>query len=147
MLSSEAAEKLIQKNDNEQRGFFRYAFNMRLSDPSLYDLIINTEKLGSDLAVKLIVDSARSDEVKACSLDSVDAMERMSQARKIRAALIENDIIVSMLHIELPRLNSVEIRGYTYTQDDKDRIIDIANSLEGISDVTTDISVMSSTGD
>jgi len=147
VLSSEAAEKLIQKNDNEQRGFLRYAFNMRMNDPSLYDLIINTEKLGTDLAVKLIVESASSDEIKACSLEAIDAMERMSQKRKIRAALIDNDIIVSMLHIEVPRKNAAEIRGYTYTRDDKDRIEEIVNGLSGLSEVNTDITVMPSAGD
>jgi cytidylate kinase-like protein/BON domain-containing protein len=147
VLSNAAAEKLIQKNDNEQRGFFRYAFNMRLGDPSLYDLIINTEKFGSDLAVRLIVESARSDEIKACSLDAVDAMERMSQKRKIRAALIENDLVVSMLNIQVPRKNAVEIRGYTHTRDDKDRVIEIVTGLSGVSEVNTDISVMPSSGD
>jgi cytidylate kinase len=147
VLSRDAAEKLIHKKDNEQRGFFRYAFNMRMSDPSLYDLIINTEKLGTDLTVDLIVESARSDEIKTCSLEAVDTMERMSQTRKIRAALIDNGITVSMLHIEVPRKNAAAVRGFTHTQEEIDRIEEIVGALSGASELNTDISVMPSSGD
>lgn len=147
VLSREAAEKLIQKSDHEQMGFFRYAFNMRMSDPSLYDLIINTEKLGTDSAVKLIEVSARSDEIQACSLEAVDTMERLSQSRKIRAALIDKDLNVSMLHIDVPQKNVAEIRGYTYTRDEKDLILSTVKELPGITEVNADISVMPSSGD
>ncbi len=147
ILSKDAAEKLIQKSDNEQRGFFRYAFNMRMSDPSLYDLIINTEKLGADSAIQLIVASARSDEIKACSLEAVETMERLSQIRKIRAALIENDISVSMIHIDVPRKNVAQIRGYTYTRDEKNHIIDVVKGLSEITEVEAEISVMPSAGE
>jgi cytidylate kinase len=146
-LSKEAAEKLIRKSDHEQRGFFRYTFNMRLSDPSLYDLIINTEKMGSDAATKIILEAARSEEIKACSLTAVDAMERLSQQKKVRATLIENDVNVSMVHVEVPVKGIVEIRGFTYTNDEKDRIREVANEMPGISEVKTDITVMPSTGD
>jgi osmotically-inducible protein OsmY len=120
---------------------------MRLSDPSLYDLIINTEKMGSDAATKIILEAARSEEIKACSLTAVDAMERLSQQKKVRATLIENDINVSMVHVEVPVKGMVEIRGFTYTNDEKDRIREVANDLPGISEVKTDITVMPSTGD
>jgi cytidylate kinase len=146
-LPREAAEKLLRKSDHQQRGFFRYAFNMRLSDPSLYDIVINTEKMGSDAAVRLILEAARSEEIKACSLTAVDAMQRLSQVKKIRAALIENDINVSMLHIEVPKKGSAEIRGFTYTGDERDRLIEATGKLPGITDVKTDVSIMPSSGD
>ena len=146
MLSRETAEKLIQKSDNEQRGFFRYAFNLRMSDPSLYDLMINTEKLGTASTVKLIVESARSEEIKACSLEAVEAMERLSQSRKIRATLIDNDINVSMLHIDVTEKNVAQIRGYTYTRDEKAHILAVVNKLPEITEVKADISVMPSSG-
>ena len=145
-LSEKAAEKLIYKIDHEQRGFFRYAFNMRLSDPSLYDLIINTEKMGSTAAVEIIVEAAKSEEIKACSLTAVEAMECLSQEKKIRASLIENDINIAMLYIEVPEKGAAEIRGFTYTNDERDRILETAKNLPGISEVKADITVMPSSG-
>jgi hypothetical protein len=146
-LSESAAEKLIRKSDHEQNGFFRYAFNMRLNDPSLYDLILNTEKLGSSAAARIIVDAAKSDEIKTCSLTAVDAMERLSQEKKVRASLIENDINIAMLYIEVPDLGTAEIRGFTYTNDERDRILELAKHLQDMDEVKIDITVMPSTGE
>ena len=146
-LSRVAAVKLIQKNDNEHRGFFRYAYHMRMNDPSLYDLVINTEKMGSEATIKLIVEAARSEEIETCSLEAVDRMERLSQTKKVRAALIESDINVSMLHIDVSEKDVVEIQGFAYTNDEKDRIVAAANSIKGVSQVKTEIKVMPSAGD
>jgi cytidylate kinase len=62
-LSREATEKLIHKTDNEQRGFLQFAFHMNWNDPCLYDLVINRDKLSTDLAAKLVIEAARSQEI------------------------------------------------------------------------------------
>jgi cytidylate kinase len=49
-LSREAAQRLIRKNDNQKKGFFRYAFHKDWDDPTLYDLYVNPDKIGSDKA-------------------------------------------------------------------------------------------------
>jgi cytidylate kinase len=146
-LNREAAEKLIRRNDDTQMGFFRYAYNLQLDDPSLYDLVINTEKLGTDAAVELIVNTARSEEIKTCSLEAVDALARLSDGKKLRAALIENDINVSMLHIEIPQKGHAVVRGFTYTWEERDRIVAALKKMPEFAEVKTDISVMPSAGD
>jgi cytidylate kinase len=145
-LTREAAEKLIRKRDNEQRGFFRYAFNMNWNDPSLYDLIVNTEKMGIDSAVGLIVDAARSDQIQSCSITAVDAMERLSLEKKIEAALMENNITFSMLNVEVQVKGTARIAGLLYNSEDKDRISDVVKSVAGITDVESNVSVMPSGG-
>ncbi len=143
-VNRESAEKLIQKNDHQQRGFFRFAFQMEWNDPSLYDLIINTEKLGIDAAVKLIVDTAGSDLIQTCSLTAVDAMERMSQKKRVEAAIMEHDINPLLLNIEVPESGIVHISGTTYAPDEKDRIVDIIKGVPGVSEIRGEISVMPS---
>ena len=106
-IGIDAAEKLILKKDNQHRGFFRYAFNLNLFDHSLYDLVINTQKMGTDTAVRLITEAAGAEEIKACSLRAMDAMERRSLEKRIRAALVENDINVNTLHVEVSELHDV----------------------------------------
>jgi cytidylate kinase len=146
LLTQEAAEKLIRKSDNEQNGFFRYAFNMNWNDPSLYDLIINTEKIGIDSAVGLIMDAAQSNPIQTCSLTAVDAMERLSLVKKIEAALVENNITFSMLNVEVPVKGTARITGLLYEIEHRDRISDVAKSVAGITDVETHVSVMPSGG-
>ena len=101
-MSEEASRKLIEKSDHEQEGFFRFAFHKDWTDPSLYDLVINTEQIGLDLAAKIIMEVAGSDQMKACSLTALEAMEKLSLKKRIHAALLENDMNLSLLHVEIP---------------------------------------------
>lgn len=142
-LSRESAEKLIRKSDNERTGFFKFAFKRDLSDPVLYDLIINTEKIGNDAAVKMIVELANTDEISSCSLTAVDAMARMSQVKKVEAVLQEHDISLSMLHIEVPKKGSLRIDGLTHSPDEKERIFNAIREMSEISNFESNINVIS----
>jgi len=141
-VSRDAAQKLIQKSDHQQRGFFRFAFQMDWNSPSLYDLIINTEKLGIDAAVKLIVDTAGSDLIQECSLTAVEAMERLSQKKRVEAAVMEQNINPLLLNIDVPDIGVVYISGTTYSPEEKERIVGIIKGVPGITEVRGDISVM-----
>lgn len=143
-LSRGSAEKLIRKNDNERNGFFKFAFQRDLSDPALYDLIINTEKIGNDTAVKLIVDLAKTDEISSCSLTALDAMERMSQTKKVEAVLLKNNINLSMLHIEVPEKGSLRINGLASTPNEKEQISKAIQAMSEISNFESNIHVVSS---
>jgi len=52
--SKEAAEKYIIKTDSDRRAFIRKYFNADVADPSQYDMIINTGKLGIDGTVETL---------------------------------------------------------------------------------------------
>lgn len=142
-LSRESAEKLIRKSDRERNGFFNFAFQRDLNDPSLYDLIINTEKIGNDAASKFIIDLAASDEISSCSLTALEAMEKMSQTKKVEAVLLENDINLTMLHVETPEKGAIRIHGLTTTQYEKDRISKAIQAMPEITDFQSNISIVS----
>jgi len=142
-LSRESAEKLIRKIDNERNGFFNFAFQRDLNDPSLYDLIINTEKIGDAAAAKFIIDLSASEEISSCSLTALDAMEKMSQTKKVEAVLLENDINLTMLFVEAPEKGTVRINGMTTTQDEKDRILKAIQAMPEITDFQSNIRVAS----
>ena len=80
-LSRDAALKLVRKRDKEQMGFFNFAFHLEMDEPSLYDLIIHTEKLDIDTASSLIIQAARSESIRTCSLHALEAMDQLG-ARK-----------------------------------------------------------------
>jgi cytidylate kinase len=143
-LNREGAKQLIQKSDHQQKGFFRFAFQMDWNDPSLYDLIVNTEKLGIEAAVKLIVGTAESDQIQACSLTAVEAMERLSQKKRVEAAVLENDINPFLLNIEVPEKGVVRLSGAANSQVEKDNLVDIIQRVSGISEVRNEVGVMPS---
>ena len=138
-ISPETAEKLIRKNDHERSGFFKFNFHMDLNDSSLYDLIINTEKIGENTAVQFIVDLAASDEIKACSLTALETMERLALEKKIHAELLKSNIDLRYIHIDVLEPGVARISGMVISMDDETRISDIVENVTGISSVQSKV--------
>src|SRR5215470_11469071 len=53
--SPRTVSEMIRRDDTERAGRMRYLYEVNLSDPALYDLVINTEKLSLAAAGDLIV--------------------------------------------------------------------------------------------
>jgi cytidylate kinase len=138
-VGHEVAQKLIRKNDQQQNGFCKYAFQMDLNDASLYDLIINTDKIGEESAVKLIVDMANSDEIKACSLTALDSMEKLAQEKKIHAELLKNNIDLKFINIEVPEIGIAKLSGLVSTREDKAQIVTVLKGISEIKDIQSEI--------
>ncbi len=51
-MKREAAVKVIRKSDSTLTGFFRFAYQREWDDPTIYDMVINTEKMGSATAAR-----------------------------------------------------------------------------------------------
>jgi hypothetical protein len=141
-IDRKAAESLMRRNDSHKNGFFRYAFNLEWKDPSLYDLNINIDKIGNESALKLILTVANSDEVKACSLTALETMAQLSQKRKLRAKLLENNIDISMINLDLPEKNVVAVSGFTYSERDQNLLNEILNADPDVSTVRSDVALM-----
>ena len=45
-LSEAEAAKLVREHDNARRRYVRRYFNTEIDDPSLYDVTLNTDRLG-----------------------------------------------------------------------------------------------------
>lgn len=140
-LSRDAAQRLVRKMDDRQEGYFRYAFQLDMESSDLYDLVINMEKMSTDTAAEVIAQAARSEDISACSIHALDAMQRFSMQRQVHAALLENAVDVATLSIEVPRLGTVHVSGMTATQEDADRLPDIVHSVAGVAEVDCDLAV------
>lgn len=141
-LSPEAADKLIRKHDHERAGFLKYAFRVDWNDFSQFDLTINGTKLGVETAVKLIIETAESQEIRECSLTAMDAMTRLMLSKRIEAALLEKNFNVSFLHIEVPEKGLAHITGFISTKDEKQSLKDVVGQIPGISKATLDVAVI-----
>lgn len=134
-MGRDAAKKVIRKSDSTLKGFFRFAYQREWDDPTIYDMVINTEKMGSETAARLVIEAARSEEMKACSLTAIDSMKRLSLAKKIEAELIKNNLFVENLNIEVIENNVVNITGTALTAERKNRVLQIVKGMPEVSDV------------
>jgi cytidylate kinase len=141
-LSREAAQRLIRKNDRQKKGFFQYAFDKDWDDPTLYDLCVNPDKICLERAAQLIMDMARSPELKACSMYALDALERLSQTKRIEASLMEMDLRHIGLRVEMPEKGVAHISGVLFKPEDKKRIPAVVGRIPGIEKVQMDVTLV-----
>jgi len=83
MRTGAIAEKIIERSDHDRSGFIRFAYGEDWLNPRLYDLIINTDKTSVNSGAMMVVDAAKSEEIKACGIDSVNALGRLSCSARL----------------------------------------------------------------
>ncbi len=140
-VSREVAERLIQKSDNNQSGFFRFAFHREWNDLSLFDLVISTEKMSVGSVANVIVETAQNQEIKTCSLTALDAMDRLSLEKKIEAALLKNGFNPLYIHASVPDKGVVLVKGLAESDDDIKRLQAIVETVDGVREVRNQVSV------
>ncbi len=143
-VGREIAEKMIERSDHDKKGFFRFAFNEDWLNPNLYDLILNTDKLSMNAAVKMIVEAAASDEIKVCGVDSVRQLGKLSLHRKIESALLEAGVSSQHLFFSVEDAGSVRIYGIAYSQDEKEKIEQILKGIKDIKNVINQLTLFKS---
>jgi cytidylate kinase len=143
-IERELAERMIDRSDHEKRGFLRYAFDKDWLDPKLYDLVLNTDKLTTESAARMIVDAANSDEIKACGTDSVKLLGRLSLARRIESAFLEEGLTRSRIYFDFENENAVRLYGLVTSREEKENIGKIVEAIRGIEKVKNDLAVFTS---
>jgi cytidylate kinase len=138
-VGREIAEKMMEGSDHDKKGFFRFAFNQDWLDPHLYDLILNTDKLSVESAAKMVVDAARSGEIKACGMDSVSLLGKLSLHRKVESALLEAGVTNHHVFFTIEDVDSVRVYGLTYSAEEKESIEKVLKGIKDIKKVTNEL--------
>lgn len=134
-ISKEDASKLIRQSDKQNKEFFSYAFHRDWTDPSLYDICINPGKMGVDRSAQLVIETAQYPEMQACSLNARDALERISQIKRIETYLLELDLRPLGLKVTVPYKGIMHIEGIIKNPSDRIRLEEAAKSIPGIKEV------------
>jgi len=140
-VEDEVAQKMIRKSDSERSGFMQFAYHIDWNDPSLYDLIINQDKLGDKGTSKIIADAARSQEILACSLTAMDAMDRLSLLKRVEASIIKNRISTLELNIDVPEKGVVYLTGTINPFESEANVVEIVKGVPGVLEVRSDVTV------
>jgi cytidylate kinase len=141
-LSHKAAEKMISKSDSERRGFMHFAFKMDLDDLSLYDLVLNPEKIGVEGAGRLVLEALEFQAVKECSLNALETMERMALLKKVQAALLKARFGFAQFNVDVPEKGVVHLFGFASNQEEKEQMIAAVKKVAGVSKVKDEIGLL-----
>ena len=145
-VSKEVAEKIVTRSDHDKGGFFRFAFGQDWLAPHLYDLVLNTDKLSTVAAVRMVLDAAKSDEIKACGVDSVKSLGKLSLQRRVESALLESGIRSPQLFVTVEDLDWVRVYGLVHTQEEKAEVERALKGFKDIKKLTNDLVVSSAVG-
>jgi cytidylate kinase len=122
--------ELVRRDDAEKAGRMRYLYEVSITDPSLYDLVINTEKLSMGAAVSLLAGVVGQPELATTPASSQLVADR-SLASRVQVALAT--------HPETRKYRiTVEARSGVVTLEGTaamDEAMDVARSVDGVRDV------------
>jgi cytidylate kinase len=138
----EVAEKIISHSDHDKRAFIRFAYDEDMLNPQRYDLVLNTDKLSIDSAVKMILDAAESDEIKSCGIDSVQLLGRLSLTRKIESLFLEAGFSSAHLFFTVEEANSVRLFGMVNSAGEKEAIGNLVKKIREIKNIKNELVVI-----
>ena len=129
-LESEARD-MIKRTDEERSHWARFMYGRNISDPRLYDMCINLERMSFSTASSMLIHMVLEKEFQPTE-ESLRAMDNLYKATRIEAALVTN-----------PKTNSYEISASVsggkaklegpYLEDAKrSLVLDVAASVPGI---------------
>jgi cytidylate kinase len=143
-FTREGALKAIEWSDHERGAFIKFAFGVDWENPGLYDVILNTDKLSVQLAVNTVVQMARSEEIKACSIDAVKSIEMMGLVRRAEAALIEAGLTygpTTSISVSVVEPDKIRLSGLAENQATKTRAENLLKALKGVGSIENQIRV------
>jgi cytidylate kinase len=144
-MPREAASKAIEDSDHERSTFVRFAFKADWDNQELYDIVLNMNKMTVKLAVETILTMARSEEIKACSVDAMRSLEVMGLANRAEAALTEAGLTYGPAGayvwaiVEEP--GKVRLVGVVDDKPTKARAEKIIRNLKGVESIENQIRV------
>lgn len=139
-LAREEAEKAISRSDREKKDFIEFAFGEDWLNFHLYDLVLNTDKVSFDSAARAIVDSAKSEEIKDCGVDSAETLGKLSLERRIESAFLEA-AIPSRLFFAVEDTENVRLYGFASSSEEKGNAETVVRKVKGVRGIHNEISI------
>jgi hypothetical protein len=140
-IDEKHAVRMFRQSDHDSAGYIHSFFNADWNDASLYDLLINTEKLSPATAVQLIIDSVQSREVQEGVEKGKEKLAELALVQKAEAKLVA--ILGSDLHHAEIRAEKglVILRGVVTSPVLKEECERTVAALEGVTHVKNELSV------
>jgi len=141
-LPEGAALKAIHRSDHEREAFTKFAFHVDWENPELYDVVINMDNLSVDLAVDLITGLARTEEIRARSVDAMSSLRTMALARRSEAALMEAGFSMTRVSLSVPEPGRVRLTGTAADKSEAAEATAVLMKVEGVQSVANELEIV-----
>jgi cytidylate kinase len=127
-----AAADFLRRDDAEKRGRMRYLYEVEVDEPTLYDIVVNTEKLPYEAIVDMIERAARHSSVATTDRARQIVADRALASRVQVALAIHPETRRYRLTVESQN-GIVTIEGTTALE----QALQVAREVPGVRDVRT----------
>jgi cytidylate kinase len=133
---------IIRQGDHDSSGYIKSFFNQEWDDPSLYHLLMNTEKLSVKAGVDLITAAVQFPEIQAGAEKAAEKLADLGLVQEIEAKLLEMSQYQGR-RVEVSAENGIVfLRGEVISALNKDHCEQLAAGLKGVKRVENELIVV-----
>ena len=125
-------QDMARRDDHEKLGRMRYLYEVDLRDPSLYDLVVNTEKLSIDATVEMVAAMLQRPEL-ATTPEAQQFVTDRALASRIQVALATNPETRKYRITVEAKSGLVTLEGTAAM----DEAVEVARAVRGVREVKT----------
>lgn len=141
-LDPDRARMLVRRSDQQRAGFIKYYFDRDWDDPLGYDLVVNTGRLSEESAVRLICDGTRDRNLAESKSGCKKVLSDLVLRKRLEIAICASGgIDLQLLDIDVVD-GAATLCGQLDSEDDRQRVSELARGVEGITAVTSRIMVV-----
>ena len=134
-LDPDLARVLVRKSDQQRAGFIKYYFDRDWEDPLGYDLIVNTQRLSEETAVKLICEGVRDRNLVELKDVGKKILQDRIVAKKAEVALLAERVIEGLhtYHFHLAvSAGEVTLSGHVHSEEQRRAVHKTVNAVAGV---------------
>lgn len=141
-LDPDYARILVRKSDQQRGGFIKYYFDRDWDDPLGYDLVINTQRLSEDSAVRVICDAIKDRHLMESKPEYKKVLADLILRKRIEIGIVgAADIEPYLLQITVAD-GVATLAGQLHSEAERKRAIAIAEATTGVAQVINQVQVI-----
>lgn len=143
-LDPELARVLVRKSDQQRAGFIKYYFDRDWNDPLHYDLILNTQHLSDETAVKLICEGIKDKNLKESKEAGKKILEDRIIAKRAEIALLESGIIEGLHHYHFRiavDAGAVTLGGHVHSNEQHRQVLETVEAIPGVKSIVDELEI------
>ncbi|GEM_PF-2188852 len=87
----------------------------------------------------MVIDAVRSDEIKACGMDSVRSLKKLSLQRQTEALFLEEGISGPHLFFTIEDIDAIRLSGVVDSAEEKEKVERVVKRIKDIRRVANDL--------
>lgn len=134
-LDPEFARVLVRKSDQQRAGFIKYYFDRDWEDPLGYDMVLNTERLSEEMAVKLLCDGVNDKNLVEQKGASKKILSDLILRKKAEVAIFSSPTVEGHHMAVAVTEGAATLSGHVHSEQERREALRLVGGVEGVKEV------------